>query len=78
MCMVCDDSRHQQESNVHIKMLDDNTAENESYWTAVLGGEIVSTGSHEDVLVRCEFTKRWRFHKRVVRHHWTKDGGFEQ
>ena len=44
---------------------------------AVLGGDIVSTGAHEDELIKCPNTGLWRFQKRIIKHHWTKDGGFE-
>jgi hypothetical protein len=67
-----------QESNVNINIKNECEATSMSYWMAVLGGDIVSTGSHEDTLVRDEHSGLWLFQKRIIRHHWTKDGGFEK
>jgi hypothetical protein len=48
-------------------------ATNRSYWKALDGGEVVSTGIHEDQLVRPDDV--WLISKRVIRHTWTKAGG---
>lgn len=62
-----------------------NIARNKSYWYAVNGGEIISTGFHEDQLIlttpshsKNDHTPVWLFQHRIIRHHWTKSGGFEE
>ena len=52
---------------------------NRSYWSAVLGGEVISTGFHLDKIVLDEEqdgSHVWRFSHRWIYHHWTKDGGY--
>ena len=46
---------------------------NKSYWKAIDGGEIVSTGIHEDILMKVG--GKWLIKARVIRHTWTKAGG---
>jgi hypothetical protein len=68
------------EANVVLDISDIGTATNKSYWYAVLGGEIVSTGFHYDSFVLTknrEGTESWKVENRVIEHHWTKEGGFD-
>ena len=46
---------------------------NESYWKALNGGEIVSTGIHRDKIV-C-IAGEWQILSREIVHTWTKAGG---
>lgn len=69
------------ESNVVLDISEAGTARNKSYWYAVLGGEIMSTGFHYDDIVL--FTNEdgiasWKIERRVIEHLWTKEGGFEK
>lgn len=66
------DVRHH-ESNVTIDGRG-NHATNYSYWTGVRGGDIVSSGVHEDRLVRCE-DGVWRVAHRVIRHTYRQPEG---
>lgn len=74
-----------QESNIVIEFdeKDPLLARNKSYWYALHGNEIISTGFHFDEFI---FTTNshhinhptWLFQRRIIRHHWTKNGGFEE
>ena len=48
---------------------------NTSYWKAMSGGECVSTGIHEDILVFQEKENEWKIRSRKILHTWTKGGG---
>lgn len=48
-------------------------AANKSYWKALEGGDVVSTGIHEDQLVLQN--GEWLIQARTIRHTWTKTGG---
>jgi hypothetical protein len=61
------------EGNVCVTANAGGNASNFSYWKALDGGEIVSTGIHEDQLVCCDDV--WLIQHRVIRHTWTKAGG---
>lgn len=73
------------ESNIVIEFdeKDPLLARNKSYWYALHGNEIISTGFHFDEFI---FTTNshhinhptWLFQRRIIRHHWTKNGGFEE
>lgn len=51
-------------------------ATNVSYWKAMDGGEIVSTGIHRDRLVLLDGV--WIIRHRVIDHTWTKAGGHRE
>lgn len=53
----------------HTKHIVHNT----SYWKALDGGEVVSTGIHKDTLVFEE--GRWLIQDRIIQHTWTKAKG---
>ena len=65
------------EGNVCVSANDDGTASNTSYWKALDGGEVVSTGIHRDTLVRTGTgtSSTWVMQARVIEHTWTKAGG---
>lgn len=47
------------------------------------GNEIISTGFHFDEFILVDNNSNngdpiWLFKHRVIRHHWTKSGGFEE
>ena len=44
---------------------------NVSYWKAVKDGEIVSTGTHKDVLERQD-DGSYKFVERIITHTWSK------
>ena len=46
---------------------------NMSYWKALNGGEVISTGIHRDKIV--SFGGEWRISSREIVHTWTKAGG---
>lgn len=46
---------------------------NESYWKALNGGEVVSTGIHRDRIV--SIGDEWKILSREIIHTWTKAGG---
>ena len=46
---------------------------NTSYWKALNGGEVVSTGIHNDTLVN--INGEWKIAERVITHTWTKANG---
>ena len=48
---------------------------NRSYWKALNGGEVVSTGLHEDKLVCNADTGAFKIVTRTINHFWTKAGG---
>ena len=57
---------------------------NKSYWYALHGNEIISTGFHYDELILSSESNSssshpiWLFKHRIIRHHWTKSNGFEE
>ena len=55
-----------------------DTIHSESYWSAVRGGQIISTGLHKDKLERRHSDGQWLFRERRIFHHWTLAGGYEQ
>jgi hypothetical protein len=61
------------EGNVVLKAGPGGEVVNTSYWQALDGGEVVSTGRHDDVFVEADGV--WRCRRRVIRHTWTKAGG---
>jgi hypothetical protein len=67
---------HENQDDEHILQ----RVRNRSYWQAVQGGEIVSSGVHEDVLVLRtnldEDEQTWRFESRIILHHFTASDGF--
>ena len=54
----------------------DREATNVSYWKAMDGGEIVSTGIHRDRLVPLDGV--WVIRHRLNDHTWTKAGGHRE
>ena len=60
------------EGNVCLQATDEGLT-NTSYWKALDGGEIVSTGIHRDVL-ECD-GKNCKIVSRQIIHTWTKAGG---
>lgn len=48
---------------------------NRSYWKAMDGGECISTGLHEDILVCDADTGTFKIVTRTITHFWTKAGG---
>ena len=50
------------------------TIANRSYWKALKGGEVISTGTHEDLFIR-NILGEWKCAARVIHHLWTKDKG---
>eukprot|EP00928_Gymnodinium_smaydae_P033560 TRINITY_DN24007_c0_g1_i1.p1 TRINITY_DN24007_c0_g1~~TRINITY_DN24007_c0_g1_i1.p1 ORF type:complete len:206 (+),score=35.88 TRINITY_DN24007_c0_g1_i1:64-681(+) len=66
------------ESNIVLTALPDGTVANSSYWYALLGGEVISTGRHYDVLVPAGNSKKpWLLKHRTIEHVWTKQDDFE-
>mmetsp|Transcript_6059 Transcript_6059/g.9152 ORF Transcript_6059/g.9152 Transcript_6059/m.9152 type:complete len:173 (+) Transcript_6059:50-568(+) len=68
------------ESNIVLDISCDSSASNKSYWYAVLGGDIISTGFHYDQFATTTDINGnlvWKFNHRIVEHHWTKSGGHE-
>jgi len=63
------------EGNIYVETINENTATNLSYWKAISGGEIVSTGIHRDTLVRSQKDGKWLVKYRIIEHTWTKAGG---
>mgnify|MGYP000630757288 FL=1 len=63
------------EGNVYVETVNENTATNLSYWKALSGGEIVSTGIHRDTFVRSQTDGAWLVKYRMIEHTWTKAGG---
>lgn len=62
-----------------IDFISPSEAVNRSYWSAVLGGEVISTGFHVDTLVldeKKDDSQTWKFSHRLIYHHWTKDSGY--
>ena len=58
----------------------DGEVHNTSYWQALSGGEVVSTGIHKDVLVyvypsESSSEAGWKIKSREILHVWTKAGG---
>ena len=47
---------------------------NTSYWKALHGGEVFSTGRHFDVFIKNK-DGNWLCKERVIQHVWTKDDG---
>jgi hypothetical protein len=47
---------------------------NTSYWKAMEGGEVVSTGEHDDILINVN--GEWKIEYRIISHLWTKARGF--
>ena len=72
------------ESNVIVNIRSENNAARattKSYWYAILGGDIISTGFHHDELVPSsndDGHETWKLQHRIIEHHWTKSGGFEE
>lgn len=69
------------EGNIYIKkirMQDVNEAVlvNKSYWKSIKGGEVQSTGVHNDVFKKDKLDGRWYLFHRIIQHTWTKAGGF--
>ena len=62
------------EGNVCVKRGEDGKLTNHSLWKALNGGEVVSTGTHDDVLVKQE-DGSWLIESRVIKHTWTAAGG---
>ncbi|CAM9267586.1 unnamed protein product [Ectocarpus fasciculatus] len=60
------------EGNVCVTETEEGVT-NKSYWKAIDGGEIVSTGIHEDILMQIE--GKWLIKSRIIKHTWTKAGG---
>jgi len=65
------------EGNVCVELIGPGKATNVSYWKALDGGEVVSTGTHRDTLKE-ESPGHWRVEKRVIEHTWTKAGGHHE
>ncbi len=66
------------ESNPTLRATaDPGICTNESYWQALLDGELMSVGLHSDVLER-QPTGEWLFKERVIYHTWSKAGGRER
>jgi hypothetical protein len=55
-----------------------DTLHSESYWSAVRGGQIISTGVHKDILEKQHSDGQWLFRERRVFHVWTLAGGSEK
>ena len=56
-------------------------ATNRSYWSAIVGGEVISTGLHVDKLELSKSendTDKWLFTHRMIYHHWTKEAGHDR
>ena len=69
------DARHW-EGNVCITEGEGGRIMNTSYWKAIDGGEIISTGVHRDVLVRHpNIEGQWLIKNRIIDHTYTKAGG---
>ena len=65
------------EGNVCVTKGDnDGELRNRSYWKAMDGGEVVSTGTHDDVLVQSpDGSGAWCIKSRIISHIWTKADG---
>ena len=61
------------EGNVCIRQPEPGVLTNTSYWKALSGGEIISTGIHKDVL-ECD-GETCKIKSREIIHTWTKEGG---
>lgn len=80
---MCSDLHHRFKNTLHCEsnvMIQGNgiTATNTSYWYALYGGDIISTGKHVDKFIRETSTNSWKFESRIIYHHWTKNDGFQQ
>ena len=61
------------EGNVVVTDASLATATNRSYWKALEGGDVVSTGIHEDALA--VEGGDWKIASRRILHTWTRAGG---
>jgi hypothetical protein len=64
---------------IHLD-LQSGIAKNKSYWYAQKGGQVISSGFHYDELVLSHQNSepKWLFRQRIIKHHWTLTGGFEE
>ena len=62
------------EGNVCVSGDGGRGAANRSYWMALDGGDVVSTGIHVDAL-ELEADGEWRIARRRILHTWTRAGG---
>ena len=59
------------EGNISVRSCESiNQCTNISYWKAISDNEIVSTGIHRDVLVKCD--NEWKIKSRVIEHTYSK------
>ena len=61
------------EGNVCVRQAGPGVLSNTSYWKALNGGEIVSTGIHKDI-IECD-GETCKIVAREIIHTWTKEGG---
>jgi hypothetical protein len=61
------------EGNVCLQEGEEGGLTNTSYWKAMNGGEVVSTGIHKDIL-ECD-GETCKIIERIIIHTWTKEGG---
>ena len=59
------------EGNIVLEAKEPGVIVNHSTWTALVNGELISYGTHEDVLEEAE-NGEWLFQRRVVRHLYAK------
>ena len=61
------------ESNVVLSAAEPGRVRNTSVWSAIVGGQLASFGTHEDVLVATNAGAggvEWRFENRTIKHLW--------
>ena len=69
------DARHW-EGNICLHQNTEGQMINTSYWKAIDGGTIISTGIHRDLLIRDPNQEgNWLIKKRTIDHTYTKAGG---
>lgn len=59
------------EGNISVRPSDSlDQCTNVSYWKAISGNEIISTGIHRDVLIKCGDC--WKIKSRIIEHTYSK------